>query len=96
MAAWASVLASTLSAAGRRELAQLVTRALAESAKVTPDENAHLAGHLLVATWTVALLQGYQTFRETRDAGQAKAAFLAMIDRGTTGIQAALAGLAEL
>jgi predicted ATPase len=46
----------------------------------------------LVATWTVALIQAHRTFRQKRNAEAAKAAFLAVIDQGTIGLKAAMAG----
>jgi hypothetical protein len=51
-----------------------------------------ISSDLLLATWTVALIQAYQTFRESRDTEKAKAAFLAIVDKGTIGLKAAMAG----
>ena len=77
----------------RDELAQVVAVALSECVGREPaDRGAHLAAALLLATWTVALIQGHQTFRRSRDAKKAKAAFLAVVDRGTIGLKAAMAG----
>ncbi|NNC28965.1 TetR/AcrR family transcriptional regulator [Longimicrobium terrae] len=77
----------------RDEMAQAVAAGLAESAGRDPaDADAHLAATLLLAAWSVALIQAHRTFRETRDTGQANAAFLAIIDRGTVGLRAAMAG----
>jgi hypothetical protein len=56
------------------------------------DPVAHLAAGLLLTTWTVALIQGHRTFRQRRDAKKAKAAFLAIVDKGTIGVKAAVAG----
>jgi AcrR family transcriptional regulator len=76
----------------RDEIAQVVAEALAESVGREPaDPVAHLAAGLLLATWTVALIQGHRTFRQSRDTEEAKAVFLALVDRGTIGLQAALA-----
>src|SRR5689334_17787544 len=51
----------------RDELAQVVTMALAESVGTEPgDSDAHLAANLLLATWTVALIQAHRTFRQTQ------------------------------
>ncbi|MFT0860209.1 TetR/AcrR family transcriptional regulator [Ancylobacter sp. G4_0304] len=76
----------------RDELAQLVAESLAEcSEKDLDDPDAHLAAGLLMATWTVAFLQAHQIFRKTRDAEAAKEAFLAMVDKGTRGVKAAMA-----
>ncbi|MGD9921417.1 MAG: TetR/AcrR family transcriptional regulator [Variibacter sp.] len=76
----------------RDELAQLVAESLAGcSEKDLDDPDAHLAAGLLMATWTVAFLQAHQIFRKTRDAEAAKEAFLAMVDKGTRGVKAAMA-----
>jgi AcrR family transcriptional regulator len=77
----------------RDELAQVVTVALSECAGRDPaDPDAHLAADLLLATWTVALIQAHRAFRQRRDAVEAKAAFLAIVDKGTIGLRAAMAG----
>ncbi len=77
----------------RDELAGVVAAALAEGAgRDAGDAEARLAAGLLLATWTVAFVEGHRTFRDGGDAAAAKTAFLAMVDRGTLGLKAALAG----
>jgi AcrR family transcriptional regulator len=77
----------------RDEIAQFVALTLSEGAKREPaDPAAHLAGSLLLATWTVAYLQAHRTFRQNRDTEKAKAAFLSLVDKGTIGLRAAMAG----
>jgi AcrR family transcriptional regulator len=77
----------------RDELAQVLTAALAECAGREPgDCDAQLAAGLLLATWTVAFLQAHETFREKRDTEAANAVFLAIVDRGSLGLAAAMAG----
>ena len=77
----------------RDEIAQVVTEALAEGAAREPgDPAAHLAAGLLLATWTAALIQARRSFRERRDAEAAKSLFLALVDKGTLGLNAAMAG----
>jgi AcrR family transcriptional regulator len=77
----------------RDEYAHVVTLALAESAGRDPsDPLARLAGDLLLATWSVAFIEAHRTYRRTRIAKDAKAVFLALIDRGTFGIKAAMEG----
>jgi AcrR family transcriptional regulator len=77
----------------RDELAQVVTVALSECVGREPtDPDAHMAAGLLLATWTVAFIQAHRTFRQRRDAEAAKAAFLAIVEKGTIGIKAAMAG----
>jgi AcrR family transcriptional regulator len=77
----------------RDELAGLVAAALADSVGRDPaDPDARLAAGLLLATWTVAFIEAHRAFRETRDRGKAEDVFLALVDRGATGLKAALAG----
>jgi AcrR family transcriptional regulator len=77
----------------RDEMAQDLTVALSECVGREPtDPDARLAAGLLLATWTVAFIQAHQTFRQSRDTKKAKAAFLAIVDKGTIGLKAAMAG----
>lgn len=75
------------------ELAQAVATAMCESVgRPADDADARLAAALLLATWRVAFNQAHQAFRQHGDAGQAKAEFLALIEQGNRGLQAAMAG----
>jgi AcrR family transcriptional regulator len=77
----------------RDELAQVVTVALSECVGRDPDDpEAQLAAGLLLATWTVAFIQAHRTFRQGQDTEEAKAAFLAIVDKGAVGLTAAMAG----
>lgn len=77
----------------RDELAQAVTVALSECGGREPaDPDARLAAGVLLATWTVAFIEAHRTFREKRDAEEAKATFLAIVDKGSIGLKAAMAG----
>ena len=79
----------------RDELAQVVAAALSECVgrdSANPDPAAHLAAGLLLATWTVALIQGHRAFRQSGETGEAKAVFLAVVDQGTVGLKVAMAG----
>lgn len=77
----------------RGELAQVVALALTEGARREPgDPVAQLAADMLLAMWTVAFIQAHRTFRQTRETAQANAAFLALVDRGSAGLAAAMAG----
>jgi AcrR family transcriptional regulator len=77
----------------RDELEQVVGVALSECVGREPiDPDARLAAGLLLATWTVAFVQAYRTFRQNLDTEEAEAAFLAIVDRGTIGLKAAMAG----
>ena len=77
----------------RDELAQVVAVALSESVGRDPgDPAARLAAALLLAAWTVALLEAHQAFQVRRDAKEAKAVFLAFVDKASVGVTAALAG----
>ena len=77
----------------RDELAQEVMTGLCESVSREPgDPAAHLAAGLLLATWTVAFVQAHRTFRQERSSQVATALFLAIVDKGSAGLQAAMAG----
>ena len=77
----------------RDEIAHAVTAALAESVgRGAADAGAYLAAELLLATWTAAFLLAHQTFRQQLDADAARALFLAIVDKGTMGLRAAMAG----
>jgi AcrR family transcriptional regulator len=77
----------------RDELAKVVMVALAESVgEETTDPAAHLAANLLLATWTVAFVQAHRAYRESQNSDKAKSVFLALIDQGTIGLEAAMAG----
>ena len=77
----------------RDELAQVVAEALAECAdREATDPAAQVAAGLLLATWTVAFIQGHRTFRQGGDTEKAKAAFLAIVDQVTIGVKVAMAG----
>src|SRR5882757_1581964 len=77
----------------RDEFTQVVTLALAETVGREPtDPDARLAAGLLLATWTVAFMQAHRTFRQKRDRAKAEAAFLAIVDKGSIGLKAAMAG----
>ncbi len=77
----------------RDELAQILAAALAEGVGRDPaDPDANLAAGLLLATWSVAFIQAHRTFRQSRDTEEANGAFLAIVDKGTIGLKAAMAG----
>ncbi|HWX00731.1 TetR/AcrR family transcriptional regulator [Collimonas sp.] len=77
----------------RDEIAQVVAMALAECVgREAGDPAAHLAAGLLLATWSVALIQAHRGFRERQDTGAAQAVFLAIVDKGSIGLSAAMAG----
>jgi AcrR family transcriptional regulator len=77
----------------RDELTDTLTVALAKSVdRHLPDPIAVLAASLLVATWTVALIEAHRIFQQNQDLEEANNAFLALIDRGTKGVESALEG----
>jgi len=77
----------------RDELARFLAATLAGGAGRDPDDpDAELAATLLLSTWTVAFIQAHRTFREGQDTARAEAVFLSIVDRGTIGITAAMAG----
>ncbi|RQP25364.1 TetR/AcrR family transcriptional regulator [Piscinibacter terrae] len=77
----------------RDELAGVATVALAECVGRDPtDADAHFAGDLLLATWTVAFIEAHRAFRQGRQKKKAEAVFLAVVDKGMAGLKTALAG----
>lgn len=79
----------------RDEIGNLLAEALSNSVQTAlkPGE-AELAAHLLLAGWTVALLQAHQCYSLSQDVTVAKTIFLNLIDKASAGVQAALAGTA--
>lgn len=47
---------------------------------------------MLLSIWSVAFIEAHKTFRQDGNPEEAKAAFLALVDQGTIGIKAAMAG----
>lgn len=77
----------------RDEIAQVVAQALAAGVVRAPeDPAAQLAAHLLLATWSVAIQQAQRAFKDSGDSAGASALFLALVDKGTLGVNAAVAG----
>jgi AcrR family transcriptional regulator len=77
----------------RDELTDTLTGALAKSVdRQLPDPIASLAASLLVATWSVALIETHRAFQRDHNVKEANAGFLGLIDRGTRAVQAALEG----
>jgi AcrR family transcriptional regulator len=74
----------------RDEFAQLVAGSLTEClGRDLADPEAYLAASLLIATWAAAFLEAHRIYRQTRDADAAKAAFLAIVDKGVLGVKCA-------
>jgi AcrR family transcriptional regulator len=79
----------------RDELSDLLADALARCVKrPKSDPAAALAASLLVATWTVGLNEAHRAYEQHKSVAQAKRAFVKLVDRGTRGVQSALAGTA--
>lgn len=79
----------------RDEVANSLASELALAAGFnTPDADAKLAAALLLASWSVALINAHDVYRQTTDPLAASKAFLAMIDKAANGQKAALAGTA--
>lgn len=77
----------------RDELAQMIAATMAEGAgRPADDVDAHLAADLLLATWTVAMNRAHRRFRAEQDPAAAAATLLALIDQGSIGVKAAVAG----
>ncbi len=76
----------------RDELAQLLAAALSETVGRSPDDpDAHLLAAVLVTTWGVAFVQAHAVFRRSQHVEEAQAVFLALVDKGTVGLTAAMA-----
>jgi AcrR family transcriptional regulator len=95
----ATAMASEALKARAREMRDDFTRGLAKvlaeaGGQPADDPTAHLAAGLVVATWSVAFAEAQKVFDRTRNAAKAKRCWLALIDRGSAGTTAALAGTA--
>lgn len=77
----------------RDEIAALVAAELAAGAGRAPgDADACLAAGLLAAAWSVALVRAHAAFRAGSGAAGAHAVFLDLVEKGSAGVVAALAG----
>ncbi|KKC35648.1 TetR family transcriptional regulator [Devosia epidermidihirudinis] len=76
----------------RDELTGQTAAALAETTGQAEDANARLTASLLLATWSTAYAEALRTLQHTGDTKAANASFLALIDQGTLGVKAAMAG----
>jgi AcrR family transcriptional regulator len=77
----------------RDELTDTLAFALAKSKRrPLPDPAASLAASLMVATWSVAIVEAFRVFHEKKDEKKAIAAFLGIIDRGSKGVRSAMDG----
>lgn len=77
----------------RDELAHVVAVELSEGAgREHTDADANLAAALLLAVWSVAFIEAHKAYRQSGDTKAAEATFLGIVDKGTIGLQAALAG----
>jgi AcrR family transcriptional regulator len=55
------------------------------------DPYAYLAAGLIASVWSIAFIQAHELCGRTRDPNDANRIFLELIDRGTVGVEAALA-----
>lgn len=77
----------------RDELSDTLAEALARCVKrPLSDPGAALAAALLLATWMVAITEAHGAYKQHRDLARAKRAFFKIVDQGTRGVEAALAG----
>lgn len=77
--------AREMRSAFERELGEMLAGALN---RPKDDAEAHLFAGLLVATWSVAFLRGYETVARGGDAIAARRTFLHLVDRGTDAVAA--------
>jgi AcrR family transcriptional regulator len=94
-----TALASESLKARARQMRDDFVRALADVLadavnRPRDDPDAHLAAGLIASVWSVAFTQAHELFGRTRDSNDANRIFLDLIDRGTVGVGAALAGTA--
>lgn len=92
-----TAMASEALKARARSIRDELTSAVAEALSLAAgcpgiDGNASLAASLVVSTWSVAYLEAHRIFREQHDAEEAKSTFLAIVDRGSQGLKAAMEG----
>jgi AcrR family transcriptional regulator len=77
----------------RDDFVHMLAGALVEDAAAPKgDPDAHLAAGLIAAAWTVAFMEAHALFAGSEDLDAANRRFLALIDRGMAGVEAALAG----
>ena len=77
----------------RDEVAGALSEALASVVdRPADDPDAQLAATLLLATWSVAFAQAHAAYRYSDDAETAKQTFLAVVEKGTKGVAAAMKG----
>jgi AcrR family transcriptional regulator len=77
----------------RDEIADDLAVALSGSVRQgAVDRDARLAAALLVATWAEAFIEAHREYRGSRKEPAAKAVFLAIVDKGSLGVTAAMAG----
>lgn len=94
-----TVMASEALKARARQMRDEFIRTLAvvlagATGRVANDPHTHLAAGMIASTWSVAFDEAQKVFDRTGDVGEAKRDFLALIDRGSAGTAAALAGTA--
>lgn len=77
----------------RDEFTQVLAHELAAGAGLEKnDPQTQLTAALVLATWSAALIQAHRTFSQTLSNAAAATVFLDLIDRGTTGVIAAMKG----
>jgi AcrR family transcriptional regulator len=77
--------------AAQDELASALAKALYASARWEFTETeARLTATLFVATWNLAVAEAHMIFRQSQNTKEANAAFLALVDQGTTGLRETL------
>jgi AcrR family transcriptional regulator len=77
----------------RDELTALLTDALAQATRrPASDPSAALAASLMLAVWTVAILEAHKGYRKHTSEAQAMRTLRKLLDQGTRGMEAALQG----
>jgi AcrR family transcriptional regulator len=76
----------------RDELTDTVAACMADALQSDhADPNVKLAAATAVSSWGVAFVEAHRVYRIKRDAVEAGAVFLALVDRGSLGVEAILA-----
>lgn len=77
----------------RDELAAILQAELARAVgRDAADQGAHLGAQLILAAWSVAFLQAHEDFRQNRDPSRAQKVLLEVVEKGMSGVKAALSG----
>ncbi len=76
----------------RDELALLIVKSLSRPAGANAEGvNLYLMASVILSTWSVAFIAAHRSYQIHQDAEQARALFLAIVDKGSIGVKAMMA-----